>query len=95
MTTLNLGARERLNTSRTTSDIPCSVCDQVRHQLRARKSKLLPQQSLYLCNDCATRRYEPRWIIIMAYRRYGLEYVKDYLNPKRYHGDEILLKELT
>ena len=95
MMTSSLGVKEPLNTNKTTNDIPCSVCDKMRHQLRARKSRLLPQQPLYICNDCASKRYEPRWIVIMAYRRYGLEYVKDYLEPKRYHGDEILLKELT
>ncbi len=95
MTILNSGVKEHLNTSKIPGDIPCSVCDHVRHQLRARKSKLLPQQPLYVCNECAVNKYEPRWIIIMAYHRYGLEYVKDYLEPKRYHGKEILLRELT
>lgn len=50
---------------------------------------------MYLCNDCVTRKYEPRWLVIMAGRKYGAEYVKDYLRPKRYHGKDILLSEVT
>ena len=95
MTTLNSGVKEHLSTSKTTSNIPCSSCDQIRHQLRRRQSKLLPSFTLNLCNDCIAKKFEPRWIIIMAGRKFGPEYVKDYLDPKKYSGDEILLKETT
>lgn len=77
------------------SKIPCSSCDQVRYQLKRRQSKLIPSFTLNLCNECIARKYEPRWIIIMAGRQFGSTYVKDYLEPKRYHGEEILLKETT
>lgn len=95
MTSSNLGVKERLNTKQTASNIPCSSCDQIRFQLRRKQSKLIPAFTLNLCNDCIAKKYEPRWIIIMAGRQYGPEFVKDYLVPKRYHGDEILLRETT
>lgn len=82
-----------MNTNK--SDIVCSSCDRQKFELKARKSKLLPGQSLYLCNECIAKRLEPRWVVIMAGRRYSPEYVKDYLHPKRYIGEEILLKEIT
>lgn len=84
-----------MNTSKTTNDIPCSSCDKFRHQLKAKKSKLLPTFTVYLCNDCISKKYEPRWIVIMAGRRYGAAYVKEYVENKRYVGEEILLRETT
>jgi hypothetical protein len=86
-----------LSTSKTTklSEIPCSSCDQIRYQLKRKQSKLIPSFTLNLCNDCITKKFEPRWIIIMAGRQFGAGYVKDYLEPKRYVGEEILLRETT
>lgn len=82
-------------TSKTTaSDIPCSSCRKHRYQLRARKSKLIPNVTLYLCNDCVAKKFEPRWTVIMAGREFGIEVVKDYLKPQRYLGEEIKLSEL-
>lgn len=76
------------------SSIPCSSCRKPKHELKARKSKLIGSQTLYLCGDCISKKYEPRWVVIMAGRQYGPEYVKDYLSPKRYIGEDILLSEV-
>lgn len=76
------------------NSIPCSSCRKPKHELKARKSKLIGSQTLYLCGECITEKYEPRWVIIMAGRQFGPDYVKDYLKPKRYVGSDILLSEV-
>ena len=83
-----------MTTKPTLSNIPCSSCDSIRYQLKRKKSKLLPSFTLNLCSDCIEKKYEPRWIVIMAARRYGADKVSNYLEPKRYVGEDILLKEI-
>lgn len=54
---------------------------------------------LFLCNDCFTNKREPRFAIIMVGRKdskegKGLDRVEEYLRLHRYHGEEILAKDL-
>lgn len=49
---------------------------------------------MYLCNDCIAGKYEPRWLIILIGRRDGFETVANFLEPKRYVGNDILASEL-
>lgn len=77
------------------NNLRCSSCDEPRYELKIRKSRLISSQTFYACNTCSTKRFEPRWIVIMAARRYGAEYVSDYLRPKRYVGEEIMLSEIA
>jgi len=76
------------------NDMRCTVCRQQKFQLRPRKSKLMENMQLYLCNDCFTNKREPRFAIIMVGRAKGIVAVEDYLRLHRYVGDEILAKDL-
>jgi len=81
-----------------TSETVCSSCRKVKHQLNVRKSRLLPDIGLYLCDTCVKERLEPRWIIIMVGRDpdQGLAAIKDYVGKTpRYLGDPIMVSELV
>jgi hypothetical protein len=43
---------------------------------------------------CIDSKYEPRWVIIMAGRTYGIEKVKDFILKRRYVGNEIFATDL-
>lgn len=77
----------------------CTVCREQKIQLRPRKSKLMKDLQLYLCNDCFTNKREPRFAIIMVGRKdskegKGLARVEEYLRLHRYAGEEILARDL-
>jgi hypothetical protein len=72
----------------------CSSCGNQKHECHARKSKLIENMPLFLCNDCISGNKEPRYIIIIAGRQYGTKHVSDYIIKRRYCGEEILAKEL-
>lgn len=72
----------------------CTSCDKQKADLHAKKSRLMPGMTLYLCNDCIRGKMEPRFIIILFGRAHGAESVADYIKNHRYHGAPILAKEL-
>lgn len=76
------------------AEMLCSSCGQQRAQIHARRSKLIDNMPLYLCNDCIKAKYEPRFVIILHGRKEGPESVAEYIVNKRYHGKEILASEL-
>jgi protein-arginine kinase activator protein McsA len=73
----------------------CSSCSKPKAELHPRKSRLLAGTMLYLCNDCAKAKMEPRYIIILHGRSNGAESVSDYIRNHRYVGKPILAKELV
>lgn len=77
----------------------CTVCRVQKHQLRPRKSKVMPTLQMYLCNECFTNKREPRFAIIMVGRKrlqdnQDLGPVEDVIKHHRYVGEEILVKDL-
>lgn len=85
--------------SATQNDLRCTVCRHQKVGLRPRKSKLMKDLQMYLCNECFTNKREPRFAIVMAGRKdsaagLGLSRVEEYLRLHRYVGDEILAKDL-
>lgn len=73
----------------------CSSCKRQKQELHPKKSRLLPDMNLYLCNECAKVKMEPRWLIILHGRKNGAESVSDYIRHHRYIGKDILAKELV
>jgi len=71
----------------------CYSCDQPKNELNPKKSALLGL-NLLLCKKCIELRYEPRWIIILAGRKFGSESVREYIIKHRYVGKEISASEL-
>jgi hypothetical protein len=73
--------------------ILCYSCSKTKNQLNAKRSSLLPI-NLLMCESCITSKFEPRWLIILAGRSNGADYVRDYVLKKRYVGNEISASEL-
>jgi hypothetical protein len=72
----------------------CYSCGQPKNDLTAKKSSLLGGMNLLLCKKCIESKYEPRWIIILAGRKFGPDSVREYVVRHRYVGKEISASEL-
>lgn len=84
--------------TQTRTDLTCTVCRRHRATLRPRKSKLLYNITLFLCNECFEDKREPRFAVILVARdknNGGLEKVRDYIRNHRYYGDKIRAEELV
>lgn len=71
----------------------CYSCSKSKNELTAKKSSLLTI-NLLLCKSCSDNKIEPRWIIILAGRQFGSDYVKEYIAKKKYVGPDITASEL-
>lgn len=72
----------------------CYSCGASKYQLHPVKSVLVPGNTLLMCQTCIDSKYEPRWIIILAGRTYGIERVRDFILKRRYLGKEIFATDL-
>jgi hypothetical protein len=73
--------------------ILCYSCNKSKNKLDARKSSLLPI-NLLICESCISAKLEPRWVVILAGRSQGPDYVKEFIIKRRYIGNEITASEL-
>lgn len=73
--------------------ILCYSCNKSKNKLNVRKSSLLPID-LLMCETCISTKLEPRWVVILAGRQLGAEFVRDVVLKKRYIGNEISASEL-
>jgi hypothetical protein len=73
--------------------ILCYSCNKSKNKLDAKKSSLLPI-NLLICETCISAKLEPRWVIILAGRSQGPDYVKEFIIKRRYIGNEITASEL-
>lgn len=73
--------------------ILCYSCNKNKNKLNLKKSSLLPI-NLLICETCIDSKFEPRWIIILAGRQMGSEYVREFVVKKKYIGNEISASEL-
>lgn len=71
----------------------CYSCNKSKNKLSLKKSTLMPI-NLLVCETCISGKFEPRWLVIIAGRQLGSEFVRDYILKKRYLGDEISASEL-
>lgn len=72
----------------------CYSCNKQKANLEPCKSELLPGVHLFLCATCIEEKLEPRWVVILAGRQHGPEYVRDYIIKRRYIGHTISAEEL-
>lgn len=72
----------------------CQSCEKPKNQLFSKNSNIISDIGLVMCQSCIDSKYEPRWIIILAGRSNGPEYVKEYISKRRYVGREITANEL-
>lgn len=77
------------------TDLCCTVCRKHKANLRPRKSKLMPNMPMFLCNDCFEKKYEPRFAVILKARTDGIASVRDYIRNHKYSGDKITAEELV
>jgi hypothetical protein len=73
--------------------ILCYSCNKSKNKLDAKKSSLLPI-NLLICESCISAKLEPRWVVILAGRSQGPDYVKEFIIKRRYIGNEITASEL-
>jgi hypothetical protein len=72
----------------------CSSCDKPKAELLPRESHLIKGMKLFMCRTCLDAKLEPRWIIIMAGRSNGPDFVREYVIKNRYIGKPITAAEL-
>lgn len=73
--------------------ILCYSCNKSKNKLDSKKSSLLPI-NLLICESCISAKLEPRWVVILAGRSQGPDYVKEFIIKRRYIGNEITASEL-
>ena len=71
----------------------CYSCNKNKNKLNSKKSSLL-NINLMMCETCIDAKFEPRWVLILAGRQFGAEHVKEFIQKKRYVGQEISASEL-
>ncbi len=76
------------------SQAECTSCGKQHNDLRAYRSKLLVGTTFLMCPHCRAGKMEPRFAIILAGRSQGVDVVSEYVKNRRYHGRDILAKEL-
>lgn len=75
--------------------IRCQSCEQPKDKLVVRKSKIMPDMALKMCNMCIDSNYEPRWLVILVGRSKGFGQVEKHITKRLYLGEEILASELS
>lgn len=73
--------------------ILCYSCNKTKNKLDVKRSSLLPI-NLLMCESCIASKFEPRWVIILAGRSNGPDYVKEFILKRRYTGTEVSASEL-
>ena len=71
----------------------CYSCSKSKNKLNIKRSTIL-EINLFMCESCINLKYEPRWTIILAGRQFGSDHVKDFIQKRKYIGQEISASEL-
>ncbi len=77
-----------------TEAMTCSSCNKSKASVVVKSSSLLPGMTVYLCSTCSEHKYEPRWMVILAARTYGIARVRDIILKDRYLGQKISAHEI-
>jgi hypothetical protein len=72
----------------------CYSCNKQKNELLPKKSDLLNGVDLFMCTTCLESKFEPRWIVVLAGRQNGPDFVREYIIKRKYIGEEILANEL-
>lgn len=72
----------------------CFCCNRQKNELITKKSELLSGVDIFICATCLELKHEPRWVIVLAGRQNGSDYVRDFIIKRRYSGNEIFANEL-
>jgi len=72
----------------------CYSCGKQKNELHPCQSAILEGINLFMCTLCMEEKFEPRWVIILAGRQKGADFVRDYIVKRRYVGRSIMAEEL-
>ena len=72
----------------------CYSCGKQKNELQPKKSAIMNGIQLFMCQSCIDLKYEPRWVIILAGRQKGPEFVRDHIIKRLYVGKPISAEEL-
>lgn len=73
----------------------CQSCDQPKRHLERSVSRLATGWNLNLCNECSRSHFEPRFLIILAIRQFGMsDKIAEYIKKRKYVGNDILASEI-
>lgn len=68
----------------------CQSCGEQKMSLQRVKSSLIKSMEVVMCASCIGDKYEPRFIIILAARSFGMnEIIKKIIVDDRYLGERI------
>jgi hypothetical protein len=73
----------------------CYSCGKSKNELQPFRSSLIDGVSLFMCQTCIDSKFEPRWVVILAGRQNGAEYVREYIIKHRYVGRPISAEEIV
>lgn len=78
-----------------TDRLICQSCDEPKQALKRVNSRIATEWSINLCHDCASNKFEPRYLLILAVRQFGMnKVVEDYIKNHKYVGKEISAKDI-
>lgn len=76
------------------NSLTCQICSQPKAQLERVKSRIVTDWELNICQMCKTKKFEPRFLLILAINQFGRsDLIDDYIRKHLYVGEPILLKE--
>lgn len=77
-------------------EIVCQSCDQQKASLQRVKSVLIKGIELTMCKTCVDSKYEPRYIVILAIRQYGVtDIARKFITEERYLGELIAASDIV
>jgi hypothetical protein len=72
----------------------CYCCGKSKNELHPKKSAIMEGVVVLMCTTCIEAKFEPRWLVVIAGRQKGPEFVRDYVIKRRYIGKIITAEEL-
>lgn len=76
-------------------ELVCQSCSKQKMTLRKIKSSLINSMEIIMCATCISKKFEPRYIVIIAARTNGLgDNVRKVINERRYLGDPIAASDI-
>lgn len=73
----------------------CQSCGKPKDSIGPRKSFILSDTTLLLCDGCRENKFEPRHLIVIVGRSKGALFVREQIVKRLYVGEEITAAELT
>lgn len=73
----------------------CQACGKPKDTIAPRKSSILSNTTLLLCETCREKKFEPRHLVVIVGRSKGIDRVREQIVKHLYVGEDISAAELT